>query len=153
MRLLDLYCKAGGAGEGYHRAGFEVVGVDIEPQKRYPHKFHQADAIEYLMEHYREFDAVHASPPCQGYCALKHLSTKEHVMLLPHTRDALDLTGLPYVIENTPGAPIRATMMLCGTMFGLKTPCGAEVQRHRYFETNWPLSCFVPQLQSRRRCD
>lgn len=67
MRLLDLFCCAGGAGEGYRRAGFKVTGIDIEPQPHNPHSFIQADALEYVQAHGAEFDAIHASPPCQAY--------------------------------------------------------------------------------------
>lgn len=132
---------------GYHQAGFEVVGVDIEPQKNYPFEFHQADAFEFLAEHGREFDAIHASPPCQSYTSLRSLHPeKEYPDLLDATRDALISLGLPYMIENVPGSPIRANLMLCGTMFRLGTPCGAELQRHRYFEAPW-FSGFVPDCE------
>lgn len=140
-RLLDLFCGAGGCSMGYHRAGFEVVGVDLHPQKRYPFEFHQADAIEFCREHAHEFDAIHASPPCQAYSALRHVTGREYVDLIPATRAALAASGKPYVIENVPGAPLGETgwlLLLCGTMFGLVTPDGrAEIRRHRLFECSW----------------
>ena len=115
---------------GYHRAGFEVVGVDINPQPRYPFEFHQGDAIAYVLEHGHEFDVIHASPPCQASSALTKGTNKGRVypQLIPATRDALETVGKPYVIENVAGAPIRRDLMLCGEMFGLR------VIRHRYFE-------------------
>jgi DNA (cytosine-5)-methyltransferase 1 len=139
MRLLDLFCGAGGAGMGYHRAGFEVVGVDIKPQPRYPFEFHRADALEYLNQHWREFDIIHASPPCQFYSrATKMNGTKHnHPDLLQPTIDALDATGKPYIVENVPGAPMKNYLMLCGTMFGLR------VFRHRLFVTS-PQIMFSP---------
>ena len=135
-RILDLFCGAGGAGMGYHRAGFEVVGVDIKPQPHYPFEFHQADALEYLAAHGREFDFIHASPPCQKYSAMtkgrwKH---RNHVDLIPETRELLISIGKPYVIENVPGAPLINPVMLCGSMFSLQAKCGAELRRHRLFE-------------------
>lgn len=142
-KLLDLFCCAGGAGEGYARAGFEVTGVDISPQPRYPHRFIQADAIHYLLEHWWEYDAVHASPPCQAYSPLNALpSTKnasDHPDLVGPTRAALDLVGLPYVIENVMSAPLvkERSIVLCGGMFGLRT------YRHRRFES--PLTLFAPE--------
>lgn len=127
---------------GYHRAGFEVVGVDIKPQPRYPFEFHQADAMTYPLD---GFDAIHASPPCQSYSrATRNLWGKaraaEHPDLLAPIRDRLIAAGVPYVIENVEGAPIRADVMLCGTMFGL------NIRKHRWFETNIailmaPFSC------------
>lgn len=128
-RLLDLYCGAGGCAMGYHRAGFdEIVGVDIRPMPRYPFTFVQGDALEYLAAHGHEFDAVHASPPCQAYVQRnKNLVTK-HPKLIEPTREALRRLGKPYVIENVEGAPLQAPTLLCGTMFGLK------VRRHRLFE-------------------
>jgi DNA (cytosine-5)-methyltransferase 1 len=138
-RLLDLFCGAGGAGTGYAAAGFDVVGVDIKPQPRYPFEFHQADAIHYLLQHWQEFDVIHASPPCQAYSPLNALpSTKgshEHPDLIGVTRAALDLTGLPYVIENVMAAPLikERSIVLCGGMFGLRT------YRHRRFESNATL--------------
>lgn len=130
-RILDLFCGVGGAAMGYHKAGFEVVGVDRRNMKRYPFEFHQGDAIEYLKAHAHEFDAFHASPPCQGYTVLNYKGKKDHPRLVPETRAALGLTGKPWIIENVPGAPLRSDVVLCGEMFGLK------VQRHRWFEVNW----------------
>jgi len=153
VRLLDLFCGAGGAGMGYHRAGFEVVGVDIAPQPRYPFEFHQADALEYCAEHGHEFDVIHASPPCQFATRLRslHAARHEYVNWIPQTREALRLTGLPFVIENVAGARVhlRSPVMLCGTMFGLRTG-DADLWRHRLFEINGPLF-LVPSCQHRNR--
>lgn len=134
-KLLDLYSCAGGAGMGYSRAGFEVVGIDIKPQPHYPFEFHQADALEYLAEHYHEFDVIHASPPCQRYSRITRMNgTQEnHPDLLQASIDALEKTGKPYIVENVPGAPMRNYLILCGTMFGLR------VFRHRWFMTNPPI--------------
>jgi DNA (cytosine-5)-methyltransferase 1 len=159
-RLLDLFCKAGGASTGYYRAGFDVVGVDIEPQKRFPGQglfgmegmsFVQADALEYVAAHGYEFDAITASPPCQFATQLGALHRSKgpgydavHPNLLPQTRAALQATGKPYVIENVQGAQKHMIdpVMLCGSMFGLQTDCGARLLRHRLFECNW--LCLVP---------
>lgn len=139
-RLLDLFCCAGGAGVGYHRAGFEVVGVDIEPQLNYPFEFHQADALEFLAEHGHEFDAIHASPPCQLYSITKHAHTRKHPDLLIPTRDAVRASGLPYVIENVEGAPLIDPLTLCGSEFGLTAldvdGVPLALRRHRLFESN-----------------
>jgi DNA (cytosine-5)-methyltransferase 1 len=137
MRLLDLFCGAGGAAMGYHRAGFEVVGVDIKLQPHYPFEFHEADALEYVAEHGREFDVIHASPPCQRYSRISktHGVADRHPDLLPETRRLLVLARKPYIIENVEGAPLQDAITLCGTMFGLR------VRRHRLFETSfsvWP---------------
>jgi DNA (cytosine-5)-methyltransferase 1 len=131
MKLLDLYCGAGGAAMGYHRAGFEVVGVDINPQKHYPFEFHQGDAIEYLREQGKEFDVIHASPPCQRYSkSVKKINRKNHPDLIFNTRTQLITSCRPYIIENVPGSPLINPIVLCGTMFGL------DVKRHRLFESN-----------------
>ena len=133
-RLLDLFCGAGGAGMGYSRAGFEVVGVDIEPQPNYPFTFHQADAMDENL--WFEFDAIHASPPCQAFTAYKRRGDgvgSGYPNLIPELRAALKATELPYVIENVPGAPLENPVQLCGSAFGL------GVRRHRLFETNFPL--------------
>ncbi len=133
MKILDLYCRAGGAAMGYHRAGFEVTGVDIEDMSGvYPFTFVQADAIEYVYEHGHKFDVIHASPPCQAYTTLTNGTNRGLMGVYPDlihpTREALDSIGKPYVIENVPSAPIRKDLMLCGEMFSLR------VIRHRHFE-------------------
>lgn len=140
-RLLDLFGGAGGAAMGYHRAGFEVIGVDNRPQPRYPFEFHQADALEYLAAHGREYDAAHASPPCHDHTTLSALAGKDGTgHLLGDTRTLLAEIGLPYVIENVPGSPMRPDVILCGEMFGLRTI------RHRWFELGgwWALSPMHP---------
>lgn len=137
-RLLDLFCCAGGAGMGYSRAGFEVVGVDINPKPRYPFEFHQADALEFLREHGREFDAVHASPPCQHYSVVSKShngNAAAHPDLVPPTREALRKNGRPWIIENVIGAPLINPVVLCGTMFP-----GLRVIRHRQFESSERLT-------------
>lgn len=133
MRLLDLFCCAGGAAMGYHQAGFEVVGVDIDPQPNYPFEFVQADAMTLSPCWLGSFDVIHASPPCQGYSVLaKRTGTGDRwVKLIPAVRRMLASTGLPYVIENVVGAPLRDPVVLCGTMFE-----GLRVIRHRLFESN-----------------
>lgn len=138
--LLDLFCGAGGVAMGYHRQGFEVVGVDIAPQPNYPFEFHQADALEFLFQHGHEFAVRHASPPCQDYLNLAAVNralgrTSERPRLISATREALQLVGGPYVIENVQDArrelvdPVR----ICGTGLGL------PLRRHRLFESNVPL--------------
>lgn len=132
--LLDLFCCQGGAAQGYADAGFEVFGVDINPQPRYQHWFHQGDALadgircfvrgdEVGWLHISEFDAIHASPPCQA-----------HTNLIEPTRQLLREVGKPFVIENVPNAPLIDPIELCGATFGLET------YRHRLFETNWGLT-------------
>lgn len=145
VRLLDLFCGGGGAAKGYHRAGFdEIVGIDLKPQPRYPFQFIQADALEYCREHGHEFDAIHSSPPCQAYTVLKAMwNSKQHPDLVAPTRDLLEAVGRPYSIENVPGAPLRASVMLCGTMFNLGVE-DAELWRHRYFETSFHVGLTPP---------
>lgn len=140
-RLLDGFCKAGGAGEGYYRVGFDVTGVDVEPQPHYPRRFIQADFFEYVEAHGHEYDAIHASPPCQiftGFARMNALRgiTKEYVNLIPDVRKALLSIGVPYVIENIEAARAHlfSPVKLCGSSFGL------EVRRHRLFESNMLLS-------------
>lgn len=139
-RLLDLFSGAGGAAMGYHRAGFEVVGVDIKPQPNYPFEFWQTDALEVLesggVAHYllEDFAAVHSSPPCQAYSGLsKRWAAREHPELIPETRELLQATGLPYVIENVEGAALIEPTLLCGSM----SEPPLDVRRHRLFETIW----------------
>ena len=139
-RLLDLFCGGGGAAMGYARAGFDVVGVDINRQPNYPFDFVQADALRFLDGAFIEdFDVIHASPPCQAYTrkaadwGRKRNHWIEHPDLVGPTRELLKAIGLPYVIENVVGAPLDAQLMLCGTMFGL------TIRKHRLFESNVAL--------------
>jgi DNA (cytosine-5)-methyltransferase 1 len=147
-RLLDLFCCAGGAAMGYHQAGFDVVGIDIKPQPKYPFPFIQADCRSIDMRFVRWFDAIHASPPCQTFSQISNVSGNQHnhVDCLPWTRRLLVKSGLPWVMENVPNAPLIDPIMLCGTMFGLGTSDGAELRRHRNFETNWWFG-LVPQCR------
>jgi len=133
--LLDLFCGAGGAAMGYWRAGFDVVGVDIKPQKHFPFQFVQGDALQPPVD-LRKFSAIHASPPCQAHSSLRWMhNAKQHEDLIPATRALLRSSGLPYVIENVLGAPLFAPTCLCGTMFCLGVE-GAELRRHRLFESS-----------------
>lgn len=132
-RLLDLFAGAGGAAVGYARAGFEVVGIDIRPQPRYPFEFHQADAMTFPLD---GFDAIHASPPCQAFTAYRRRGAgvgAAYPDLIATVRQRLQATGLPYVIENVPGSPVRPDAQMCGSAFGL------DVRRHRLFESNIPI--------------
>jgi DNA (cytosine-5)-methyltransferase 1 len=138
-KLLDLFCGAGGAGMGYSLAGFDVTGVDINPQPRYPFRFVQGDAIEHLRAHGHAYDAIHASPPCQAYTPLGALHPdKTYPDLVAATRDLLLDLDIPWVIENVMAAPLSKTrsIRLCGGMFGLRT------YRHRRFEHSpeYPLT-------------
>jgi DNA (cytosine-5)-methyltransferase 1 len=135
FRLLDLCCGAGGCSVGYARAGFEVVGVDLEPQPDYPFEFHQADALAFPLA---GFDAVVVSPPCPGYSQATSFhrgARARHPLLIGAFRERLQASGLPYVIENVERARafMRSPILLCGEMFGLRT------YRHRLFESNFPL--------------
>lgn len=138
-KLLDLYCKAGGAGMGYHRAGFDVTGVDIEPQKHYPFTFIQGDAIHYLLTYGHLYDAFHASPPClfaSKSTSIAKSRGKVYPDLIPATRAAMSLYKIPSIMENVPGAIMRPDIIMRGTMFNLK------VLRKRIFEIN---NCFILQ--------
>lgn len=136
-RILDLFCCAGGVAMGYSRAGFEVVGVDIDPQPRFPFEFIQADALTLDMEFIKSFDAIHASPPCQSYSDLAKRNGNAHEWprLVEPVREILTKSGKPFVIENVEGAPLINPIILCGTMFE-----GLRVLRHRLFESNFPLT-------------
>jgi len=139
MKLLDLYCGAGGAAMGYHQAGFtDIVGVDINPQPNYPYNFHQANALDTDPEYLKQFDLIHASPPCQAHSTLRHSpgAKPKYPMLIHRTRQLIK--HHPYVIENVPGAPIRPDLILCGSQFNLTTDDGHALRRHRIFETNFP---------------
>jgi DNA (cytosine-5)-methyltransferase 1 len=133
MKLLDLFCCEGGAGEGYRRAGFDVTGVDNQPQPKNPHRFILADAMAYLIDHGHEYDFIHASPPCQAFSKAQRIQNRLHPDYITPTRELLLKLGKPYIIENVPGAPLINPVELCGAMFGLR------LYRHRLFETNWPL--------------
>ena len=146
---------------GYSRAGFEVVGVDCEPQPRYPFAFLEADALDLMrgliagssvLGYYlSDFDAIHASPPCQAYSSLRSIprfSGKEHPALVDDTRQLLAAAGLPWVMENVPGSNLDTHVILCGSMFGLGAYCDGQfhqLRRHRLFETSFyflmPLRC------------
>ena len=136
-KLLDLFCGAGGAGEGYRRAGFEVTGVDLYPQPRNPHEFIQADAMKLPIDFLMQFDVIHASPPCQAYSVLAKRTGVGHrwPKLIERVRDMLAKTNKLTVIENVQGAPLIDPVILCGTMFP-----GLRVLRHRLFEVNFPVT-------------
>lgn len=164
-RLLDLFSGAGGCARGYQRAGFHVTGVDVQPQPRYAgDDFVQADALVFLAAHGRDFDATHASPPCQAYSQVNrraHLAGKVYPDLIGAVRVALIATARPWVIENVEAAPLRGAVRLCGTSFGL------PIRRHRLFEAPFVLlapacehgrfrekkypTCFQPPGGPRRR--
>ena len=129
---------------GYHRAGFDVIGVDIKPQPRYPFEFHCADALEFVAKYGCDFDLIHASPPCQLYSVTASLSNGNHPDLIAPVRKALQSTGKPYVIENVPGAPLINPLLLCGSMFP-----ELRVIRHRLFETS-PIIWWPPQQHTCR---
>jgi DNA (cytosine-5)-methyltransferase 1 len=135
-RLLDLFCCAGGAGVGYTKAGFEVVGIDLDPQPRYPLPFIRTNALDLDPKFIATFDAIHASPPCQAYSDLAKRNGNAHEWprLVEPVREMLIKSGLPYVIENVEGAPLLDPVILCGTMFK-----GLRVLRHRLFEANFPI--------------
>jgi DNA (cytosine-5)-methyltransferase 1 len=142
MKVLDLFCGAGGAAMGLHRAwpDAEITGVDIKPMPRYPFKFIQGDAMTFPLEGY---DFIWASPPCQAFSKLRFMpDAKEHANHIPTVRELLVASGTPYAIENVEDAPLGGDflIMLCGTMFGLQTPDGrAELRRHRLFETSFSI--------------
>ena len=140
MKLLDLFCGAGGASAGYAATGFEVHGVDLKHGKRYPYTYVRADVIDVLRDknYLDQFDVIHASPPCQTHSITQHLrnaqgKTTSKLDLIPETRAALIESGKPYIIENVPGSPLINPIQLCGSSFGLK------VRRHRLFESNMAL--------------
>lgn len=137
-RLLDLFCGAGGCSVGYHRAGFDVTGVDIELHTDYPFDFVHANAMHVLtdMDYLRTFDVIHASPPCQRYSVTSSLHDADHPDLVGPVRAALLAWGGTYVIENVEGAPLPGALVLCGTEFGLRSNTGYWLRRHRLFESN-----------------
>jgi DNA (cytosine-5)-methyltransferase 1 len=138
MRLLDLFCGAGGASQGYADAGFEVVGVDVKHGKRYPFEYLRQDVMELDIDFLKSFDVIHASPPCQLFSSTKHLRNAQgkgssKLDLVEPVREMLIASGRPYVIENVLGAPLIDAVTVCGSFFGLK------VRRHRLFESNLKL--------------
>ena len=138
MRALDLFCCAGGAGAGLQQAGFDVVGVDIAPRPRYPFQFIQADALTVPLD---GFDFIWASPPCQGYTAMRHApGAKGAPLLIDAIRARLLESGTEWCIENVEEAAwaMRDPVTLCGSMFGLGAQ-GCRTQRHRLFECSFPL--------------
>ena len=146
--LLDAFSGAGGAAKGYNDAGFDVVGVDIEPQPHYPYEFHQADALEVLAdrEFLAQFDAIHASPTCQTFARVTAWrgNRDNHPDLLAPTLKLLSRIRIPWVVENVPEAcpPLRPDYLLCGTQFGL------PVRRHRAFmRGNWSAYELMPPCQ------
>lgn len=150
MRILDAFCGEGGAGMGYHDAGFDVHGVDNAPARlrHYPFPHELGDALAYIVRHGHEYDAIHASPPCQGYSrgtvALPDRAER-YDRLIDATREALKATGRPYVIENVAGArsELHDPIILCGRMFGLEATdddgTRLVLDRHRLFETSFPM--------------
>jgi len=147
MRLLDLFCGAGGAAMGYHRAGFEVVGVDNRPQKHYPFESHCADAFAFLEKHGPEFDVIHASPPCQAYSEATPMAHRQSSpALIAEIRTALKKVNRFFIIENVENARkhLKNPLMLCGTHFNL------PIWRHRYFECNPDLFALLPHCKHER---
>ena len=142
-----MFCGEGGIAKGYAEAGFEVVGLDLNNQPRYPFPFEQADALHYLVNAYQVrsgfFDAIHASPPCQAYSITKHTHKVQHPDLLGPTRELLKATGLPYVIENVVGAPMVNPIILCGSTLCKQVEdddyTTLFLKRHRQFESNVSL--------------
>jgi DNA (cytosine-5)-methyltransferase 1 len=146
-RMLDSFCHAGGAAKGYHDAGFEVTGVDIEPMPHYPYEFIQADALDVLADSafLAQFDAIHASPPCQTFARVTAWrgDRDDHPDLLTPTLTLLAGVSQPWIVENVPEAAplLRADYTLCGTHFEL------PVRRHRIFQAgNWtpPFELLTP---------
>lgn len=137
LKALDLFCCAGGASMGLHRAGFQVTGVDIAPQPNYLFKFIQGDALEYVAKHGHEYDLITASPPCQDYTQMSAFVKYDYPRLIAPVRELLIATGKPYIIENVEGArkEMRQPITLCGAMFPAR-----RVYRHRLFESNLPLT-------------
>ncbi|WP_327713597.1 SAM-dependent methyltransferase [Streptomyces sp. NBC_00464] len=140
---LDLFCCQGGASKGYEDAGFRVLGVDKFPQPHYihPEQFVQADAVEFVRRYGHLFDSISASPPCQLYSKTHRIQKNDHPDLIGPTREALEETGLPFVIENVMDAAseLRSPRMLCGAMFSLET------YRHRLFEPGGGFSFDAPE--------
>jgi DNA (cytosine-5)-methyltransferase 1 len=149
---VDLFCGAGGAAVGYHRAGFdEIVGIDIKPQPRYPFPFVQADALEFCKSFGAGFDVIHASPPCQEYSSTKNLTKSTYGRMIPVTRVALKASGRPFVIENVAGArkELHQPFRLDGRDFSLGI-LGYGLKRERWFEVSPLLPLLIPARQRER---
>lgn len=151
MRLLDLFCGAGGAAMGYHRAGFDqIVGVDIKPQPRYPFQFVQADALDFCASFGVGFDAIHASPPCQSYSSTHTLNTSnKQEALIPQCRTLLQCIGKPWIIENVVRSPLIRPLVLDGRDFGLGIG-EYGLRRVRWFELSAPFCVLVPYRERKR---
>lgn len=132
-KLLDLFCSAGGTAMGYHRAGFDVTGVDIRHQPRFPFHFIRADALQFLRDHGHEYDAIAASPPCQRFSRAQRLQGRDHPDLLTPTLEILRASSRYWVVENVPGAPMPGAVTVCGLALGV------AVKRHRLFLSSVPL--------------
>ena len=142
MRALDLFCGAGGVSVGLHRAGFDVTGIDIVDQKRYPFRFVRNDALTTNLLVPDGWDFIWASPPCQSYSHMRHApGTRGAPMLIAAIRERLEATNALWCIENVEAAApyMRNPITLCGSMFGLGAQ-GCRLQRHRLFECNFPVT-------------
>lgn len=130
MKFLDLFCCCGGISKGLHNAfpDAQITGVDIKDGHNYPYEFIKSDVFDLPLSFFEQFDIIHASPPCQFYIPTNKNKVTKHYDLISKTRELLNKTGKPYVIENVPGSPLRKDLILCGEMFGLR------VIRHRLFE-------------------
>ena len=142
--MLDGFSGAGGSGRGYQMAGCEIVGVDVIDQPHYPGRFIRADFLKLSVDFLREFDLIHCSPPCQRYTSLRHAPGRHRdADLIGPTRELLIASGVDYVIENVSRRPGSQPDLLCGSMFGLATPDGAELRRHRLVETSFSCSALA----------
>ncbi|MES2394993.1 MAG: DNA cytosine methyltransferase [Bacteroidota bacterium] len=148
FKLLDLFSCGGMGAEGYIRSGFDCIGVDKDYHKNYPSQMHVCDVFDFLQSYKLNYDAIHASPPCQGYSKLKHFSKQNTGLHIEEIRELLIETNKPYVIENVPGSTLKNYIKLNGTMFGHK------YVKERWFESNVFLmappkipikgKCFIP---------
>lgn len=151
MKLLDLFCGEQGAGVGYAEAGFDVVGVDLDAKRleRAPLPVVQADALAYAAEHWHEYDAIHASPPCQSESLLRHRTGVEYDDLLGPTLRLLSSLPIPWVVENVETTKqMPGSTKLCGSMFGLRVSTGdgkmRTLRRHRRFLGSFPITEPMP---------